>query len=315
MRTLEEINAELAQLAEHQARRKKALSAYDDLEKQRRERKNTERETAIALEKEHADVEELERMSLKALLAMLKGDKEERLSRERREELTAKLRHDQAVRDLEEIERRIAELNKELGQLPDRGPRMQALLEEKAEILRAQGGEQGVRLAELERELAETASRRRELREAMDAGREVLYAVGAMEESLDDAAAMGTWDMLGGGFFATAAKHQHLDEARYAADGIQRAMSRFRTELADVVVPIETPTVEVGEFATFADYFFDGFFADWAVQSRIHDAQGGVAHTRDRVEQVMDRLQGMDGVEQAHAVDLEMEREELLRKC
>ena len=313
MRTLEEINAELAQLADHQARRKKALSAYDELARQRKERKNTELETAAALDKEHADVEELERMSLKALLAMLKGDKEEKLSRERREELTAKLRHDQAVRDLEEIDRRIAELNKELGRLPDRGPRMAALLEEKAEILRAQGGNQGARLAELERELAETAARRKELREAMDAGREVLQAVGSMEESLDDAEAMGTWDMLGGGFFATAAKHRHLDEARYAADGIQRALSRFRTELADVIVPIETPTVELGEFATFADYFFDGFFADWAVQNRIRDAQGGVAHTRDRVEQVMDRLRRMDGAEQERAAGLTQEREELLR--
>ena len=315
MRTIDAINAELEQVRADLARRKKLISVRDDLVAQRRERKRAEEETARNLAKERADVEELERMSFKALLAALKGDKEERLSRERREELSAKLRHDQAVRDREDIDRRVQALEDELRPLTDRSARLRELLDEKETVLRSGGGAAGERLAALEEELAGIAARRREIGEAAAAGQRVLSAVYRMEASLDDAASMGTWDMLGGGLWVTAAKHQHLDEARYAADEIQRALRDFRTELADVSLRIDGPTVEVGEFATFADYFFDGLFADLAVQNRIHDAQWSVGDTRSKVERVMERLRSMDGTEENRAAALERERAEIVQKA
>ena len=58
---------------------------------------------------------------------------------------------------------------------------------------------------------------------------------------------------------------------------------------------MEIPQVYIGEFATFADYFFDGLFADWYVQSRIHDAQDGVSEVRMRVLSALDRLEEMEG--------------------
>ena len=315
MRTIDEVNAELEQVRDQLARRKKLLSVRDNLLEQRRERQRTEEETAQALYREESDVEELEHMSFKALLAALKGDREEQLSRERREALSARLRHDQAVRDLEDIQRRIEALEEELRPLVDCSARLRELMEEKAAVLRAQGGAEGERLADLEEELAQVRARRKELGEALYAGRQVLSAAGRMESSLDSAASMGTWDMLGGGLFATAAKHQHLDEARYAADEVQGALRSFRTELADVSMKIESPTVEVGQFATFADYFFDGLFADWAVQNRIHDAQWSVSSVRSKVEQVMNRLRYMDEEEERRSVALERERGEILNQA
>ena len=155
MRTIDEVNAELEQVRDELARRKKLLSVRDNLLEQRRERQRTEEETAQALYREESDVEELEHMSFKALLAALKGDREEQLSRERREALSAKLRHDQAVRDLEDIQRRIEALEEELRPLVDCSARLRDLMEEKAAVLRAQGGAEGERLADLEDALAE----------------------------------------------------------------------------------------------------------------------------------------------------------------
>ena len=81
--------------------------------------------------------------------------------------------------------------------------------------------------------------------------------------------------MLGGGLLTTMAKHGHLDDAQAGIGWAQQCLSRFRTELADVR-DMELPQVQVGEFATFADYFFDGIFVDWYIQSRIRThASGG----------------------------------------
>ena len=88
-----------------------------------------------------------------------------------------------------------------------------------------------------------------------------------------------------------AVKHSHIDGARQAAGEAQVLLSRFRTELADVQVSAQL-CIDVGELATFCDYVFDGFFSDWVVQSRIQDAQAGVAATAGQVDALLARLEG-----------------------
>lgn len=45
--------------------------------------------------------------------------------------------------------------------------------------------------------------------------------------------------------------------------------------------------MEVGSFLSFADFFFDGFVADYLVQSKISDAKGQVSDAIRRVEQIL----------------------------
>lgn len=189
--------------------------------------------------------------------------------------------------------------------------RRDALLEEKGELLKALGGETGARLARLDQQLDELEHQRREVGEAISAGRTAESALSAVLDSLDSAEDWGTWDMLGGGLMATMAKHEHLDDARAGIGWAQQCLSRFRTELADVR-DMELPQLQVGEFATFADYFFDGIFVDWYIQSRINDAQRGVEAVDSRVCEVLNRLQWMDQNLAEEQDGLKRERESLL---
>lgn len=312
MRTLQAIHAELVQAEEALLRWNKLTASTRALTAERQERREALNKAEQVLAKEHADVEELESFSLKALLAALSGDKAERLSRERREELAAQLRRDQARRDLEDIERRLTALQAELRALPDPTARISALREEKAACLRHAGGAAGVQLARLEERLAAVHGRQKELSEALEAGRQVLTALGWMSQSLDSAEDMGVWDMWGGGMLVTLAKHQHLDEARLAADQVQQAIRSFRAELADVSLHTEGPRVEIGEFSSFADYFFDGIFADLAVQNQIHASQSSVYRTRSEVEQIISRLAQLARQTDREEQELTRERTELI---
>lgn len=253
---LNEINRELKELNEALARANGLERRLDDLRAQYEERKARVEETARLLTKEREDVEKLEKGGLRALLLSLTGDREARLSQERREELAARLQYDQARRDAEDLEERIRDLLQEREELRAVRTRLEALLGEKAERLKELGGTGGTRLAELDRALDALAAQRREVGEALHAGRQAEQALSGVLDSLDSAESWGTWDMLGGGLFTTMAKHGHIDDARAGIDHAQRALSRFRTELADVR-DMELPQVQIGEFATFADYFFD----------------------------------------------------------
>ena len=284
---LNEINRELKELNEALARQGRMEAQWKDLQDQRAERDRRVMETGRVFRKEQDDVDRLEKGGLRALLLSLTGDREVRLSKERREALAAKLQYDQAQRDLEDLDGRIGVLLREKDGLRIDRIRRDALL-----------------LDELEHQ-------RREVGEAISAGRTAESALSAVLDSLDSAEDWGTWDMLGGGLMATMAKHEHLDDARAGIGWAQQCLSRFRTELADVR-DMEIPQVQIGEFATFADYFFDGFFMDWMVQSKIQDAQEGVSEVHVRVLNALRNLERMDQELAEEQDGLKREREGLL---
>ncbi len=310
---LDALNQEIQALSRALARSEQLERQFSDLDRQRDERRLRERQTAQLAAKEQEDVDKLESGGLRALLLSLAGDKEVRLSQERREALAARLQHEQAQRDLEDIQARIRALREEQRQLRTDRERLSALLEEKAALLKALGGAAGEALSALDQELEALEHQRREVQEALSAGRGARTALDRVIGSLKSAGNWGSWDMLGGGMLATMAKHERLDDARSGISCAQRALSQFRTELADVDLGgIHVPQVQIGEFATFADYFLDNFFSDWYVQQRIYDAQEGVGQVLRQVQRAIDGLEQLDRELERQQAALEERRAALI---
>ena len=292
-------------------RAEKLDAVIRDLQEQQARSRQAKEQAGETLAREQEDVEELEGISLASFWARLRGDREERLNQERREALAAKARYDAAGRDLEDLERRLASALEERAALLERRPRYRALLEEKEELLRRLGGACAQELIQLDGERQEQGRQLREVREAAAAGEEAVGALEAMASVLNRASNLGTWDILGGGMLVTMAKHSALDEAQRLSDQARQALSRFRTEMADVAVA-EVPDVEMKGFAAVADYLFDGLFADLYVQNRISNARSGVNQTLEQVRELNTRLSREADRLEARMAGLERRREELL---
>lgn len=311
MRNIQEIDRELERARQKMERFRKLDVILQDLKEQSVRRRQAEEEARAVLEKEQGDVEELERMSLVSFLARIQGDLESRKAEERREAAMAKARYDAAKWDLEDLDRRLRDFAQEKESLKGLEKQYQALLDEKEAVLRSQGGAQSQRLGQLAQEQERTAGELREIQEAIQAGLAAQRALEEMSGDLSGAKNWGVWDMVGGGIMATFAKHGCLDDAQDAAYEARRALSRFRTELADVSSE-QVPDVELGDFAVFADYFFDGLFADLFVQSRIREAQEQVEAVTQRVERLIVRLRDeRENLEEKQG-QLDWERERLL---
>lgn len=311
MRNIQEIDWELERARQKMERSRKLDVILQDLKEQSVRRRRAEEEARAVLEKEQGDVEELERMSLVSFLARIQGDLESRKAEERREAAMAKARYDAAKWDLEDLDRRLRDFAQEKESLKGLEKQYQALLDEKEAVLRSQGGAQSQRLGQLAQEQERTAGELREIQEAIQAGLAAQRALEEMSGDLSGAENWGVWDMVGGGIMATFAKHGCLDDAQDAAYEARRALSRFRTELADVSSE-QVPDVELGDFAVFADYFFDGLFADLFVQSRIREAQEQVEAVTQRVERLIVRLRDERESLEEKQGQLDWERERLL---
>ena len=126
-------------------------------------------------------------------------------------------------------------------------------------------------------------------KELQEAGERALRSLQAAQDKLDSANNWGIFDMLGGGFIASLVKHSKMDEAKADMEDAKYDLKAFQRELKDVQIPMDMK-MDVGEFLSFADYFFDGFVADYLVQSKISDAREQVDNAIDMVENILEDL-------------------------
>ena len=113
---------------------------------------------------------------------------------------------------------------------------------------------------------------RREVQEAIRAGENALQSLYAAKDQLNSAKNWGLFDMIGGGFITTMIKHGKMNEAERAMAAARNSIRNLKKELSDVDQLVDVD-LNISDFLSFADYFFDGIIADWMVQSKIKDAR------------------------------------------
>lgn len=263
---------------------------------------------------EQTDVDRLEGRSLAAFFYAVVGKKEEKLDKERQEAYAASVKYDAAVRELSAVEEDIARYESELRGLSGCEQRYANLLKEKAAAIKESGTPDSEEMLRLEEQIAYFESQKREIDEAISAGNKAMSIAEEVMAKLDDAEGWGTWDILGGGLLSDLAKHSSLDEAQELVETLQVQLRRFKTELADVTIHADLQ-VSIDGFMRFADYFFDGLFADWAVLDKIEESQNEVRNTIGRIEKVLKKLTSMMSKADKEQADTKAQLNDLIVKA
>lgn len=126
----------------------------------------------------------------------------------------------------------------------------------------------------------------REVREARAAGIRALNSLRRAQKALDTARGWGIMDMLGGGLISSLIKHSKVDDAKYNVEQAKFDLEAFCDELQDV----NLPDVHIDGLLSFADFFFDGFLADYLVQRRINEARTQLERACRKVEDILRQL-------------------------
>lgn len=279
----------LQQLHAQVERRRQLETLIGELRRQREALTPRVRQLERQMQTEQTDVDRLEGRSLAAFFYSVIGRMDEKLTQEKREAYAARVKYDAAARELADLESELQDREAEFCRLDGCEVRYRQALHARAEALKAAGGPAAREILELEQRLAYLESQDRELREAESAGRAALSTAEAILSSLRSAEGWATVDLFGGGLLSDLAKHGHLDEAQQMVETLQVQLRRFKTELADVTIQADLQ-VRIDGFLRFADYFFDGLFADWAVLDRIGQSQDQVQQTCRQIQLVLDRL-------------------------
>lgn len=283
---------ELQTLQQQIARKKHLQALLKELYTQRTELEAKVSNLKSVMEKEQSDVARLEGRGLTALFYGIVGKKEEKLDEQRREAVTARAKYDVAMQEMDLVQRRISRYEDELATLKDIEMKYAYALKQKVQLLKSTATPVSEKILQYEEQISNLENQKKEIREAISAGTKAKNIAEQVLSELDDAEGWGTWDLLGGGLISDLAKHSSLDDAQEEIEHLQVQLRRFKTELADVTIRAEMQ-VNIDGFLRFADYFFDGLFADWAVLDQIEESQAEVKSVIKQIQAVLDKLASM----------------------
>ena len=263
------------------------------------------------MNQEQADVDKLEGRSLAAFFAGLRGNKEERLDKERQEARAARVKYDMALLERNQVEDQLRRTREELANLETIPAQREAILAQWAQAVKAVGGAAGKAILDLEEKRAWHEGQRREITEAVAAGQEALSHADDILDSLNSADGWAMMDVFGGGLLSSVFKYDAIDQAQAKVEGLQLALRRFRTELVDVSVDADLNFTMDGT-TQFFDVFLDNICTDFRVMDEINKSQERVWQVKKEIQSLQEHLTQQDSQHQADLEQLDRDLEELL---
>lgn len=212
--------------------------------------------------KEKKDVARLEKQSLSTFVQNILGTYDEKLEKEKKEEVNAKVELDRAATLLESARELLDILDEEVFRREEELNLLREDLMQSNPSFREQVTKQEKEKLELEQE-------EKEINEAIEAGERVLDEINGVLKELDSANSMATWDMFTDSFFIDLMKYDKIDKAEKELAYLERALEHYQKELKDVDLETSLAYEELSQMSRAFDIFFDNIFSDWNTRDTI----------------------------------------------
>ncbi|MDD5930455.1 MAG: hypothetical protein PUC37_11705 [Spirochaetales bacterium] len=131
-----------------------------------------------------------------------------------------------------------------------------------------------------------------QINQAINLTDQLITCLDEAERHLSSARTWGFLDVLGGGLLVDLIKHSKLNNAKYSMDRVNYLMQELQRTLGNISVPNDY-RMQIGGFATFADFFFDSGIVDVYMTAKIMSSLNEVRRLKDRCYDLKSKLQGM----------------------
>jgi hypothetical protein len=241
-------------------------------------------------ESEEKDVRKLENLTVNSLVARIKGDKEEKLEKERLELLNAlnkeeavKKEHDRLTSLLKDTETQIQDLTR-LKQIKGNIQKdLRKFLDETCEgVTDPIEDEIEGRLRILKTSLHPIETQRGKIFRARNHLENAISDLQSAERELGGASGMANWDtFFGGGLIADSIKHSRMSAARDRVYSAQTNLKYAQSEYPNIP---DLRGVHIEEISFFWDGFMDNIFSDLSARDKInrsrHSVQEALNHAQ-----------------------------------
>lgn len=309
------ISDEIKNLLEEHQVQKKVQSRLQDIVPQIEQLKKELVPLELQMQKEFADMENLEKVGIKTMFYKVLGSQESQMEKERQEYLQASLKYDQVRKSLELLEYEFNLLKSKADGLPAIEKRLEELSkQQELEIINVPGAA-GMELKKIYAQIEVQQRMIIDIQEAIKAGSSALQSLDNVIAGLQQAHNWGQWDMSGRNPMSNHLKYTAIDKAKDWAYEANRQLKIFEKELLDVYRHIpEDFQLHLDSFNRFIDIFFDNLITDWIIQQKIHNALNNSLNTRDKVIRMIKLLESEKPKTEKAIEDLNVVKKEYVLK-
>ncbi len=284
---LEQINTEINNTKNEVAKKHVLENKLNDLKKELYKSEEELNKLENNLRKEKKDVDKLKTLSLSNLISTVMRNKAEKMEKEEKEYIMAKIQYDSCKSKVSSIKSNIDETTKTLSSLSKYEDEYKNLLKKKIELINIYGDENTKnKIIEIEEKIDNYLKEIKEINESISVGNSLIGEISQAKKLLDSAKTWSTLDIFGGDILSSIAKHNKIDEAQMHFSKISNLTKSFNKELRDVNIS------GVGFSATTKtfDIFFDNIFSDLSVDKHINQSYENICNLEKNVDNILRKL-------------------------
>ena len=128
-----------------------------------------------------------------------------------------------------------------------------------------------------------------QVNQALNLTNQLIAELDQAERQLSSARNWSFLDVLGGGLITDLIKHSKLNNAKISMDRVNYLMQELRRVLGGISMSGDY-SMNVGGFATFADFFFDSGIVDVYMTAKIMSSLNEVRNLKNRCYELRTRL-------------------------
>lgn len=308
---LEEINQNLKELEEDVLLKERVELRVKELNTLLDQHLTKRQRTLAKYHQEKKDVEALKSLSLASLYYRLIGKNADKLAKEEREMLDAKMLVDRMDSELALLEDEYAYEKKRLDDIISKERTYQRLIDEKKTLLKQLPS---VRedITRIDSEIIKKKTVIKEIDEALRAGEHAQNALYQASATLDSARNWGIYDIMSKkSLISSMVKQNKLKSAQSDMSRANHSLERFKSEMNDVQKTYTDELAFSGFVKTF-DIWFDNIFTDIHVQRRINAARDDVSSTNRSIDHALRSLKNERDKRYKEVEVLEEELQEII---
>ena len=307
------INEEFIKIQLDRCKQKKLNNKIWAIENEINNTEKTFEELKSRLSKEKKDVDKLESFTLSYIYFKMKGDIDEKISKEKFEFLEAQAKCIECEDYLKRLLFNKKELLNELSQLGDLDFRYNDLLNKSSDYILSLNNDKSKNVSNILEKIKFISIEKREIQEALFEGDRLIPYIEKAISALNSAKNWGIYDMMGGDLIATMEKRSKMSDASNALNSIKIMLNKYNSELNDLSENISV-SLNLDSFSGFMDYFFDNFFTDYFIQGKINTALDSSISLKNKVINIQNKLTNKLQLSEKNLENLKIQLEEEVKK-
>lgn len=291
----EEIDRKLMEIEEIKLTKESFRKKKFELKCEIDEKQNEVRRQISVVKKESRDVEKLKTISFASVLSTLKGDRNEKLTKEERELLDETMRLERLRGELEVLSDDYSYKKQKYDELEINNAEERLLLEEKEELLKNYSQEYKNLFEESRRKINLSKEQLIEIRQALNAGRGALSVLNTAQKHLDEANRLHNWDVwTQDNLFRTLRKHDSLNTANSYIAGSREKVRRYNEELKDVKFDVQVKNARTADVNFTTDFLFDNIFHNLNVRNTIETSINSTTSSKYMIQRTQNKLNHLE---------------------